>query len=352
VKATIFGEHGGPEVLRYDDVPDPVAGPGEVVVKVGAVTVNHGPDTMVRSGRFGMAIPLPHVSGSDPAGEVVALGEGVDASWMGQRVVVEPIVACGSCDFCAAGRGENYCRNWQLLGVHCWGGRAEYVAVPGRNLVALPDHVGFDAAACLGMSYLTAYHGLVVKAQTRPDDTVLVVGASGGVGCACIQLARHIGARVIAVTGAKWKREQAQRLGADLVVDHADDTWPQKVRDWTDGRGVTVLGDNVGPATWRVSLGLLDRAGRFFCAGGTTGYELALDAMALYRNHVTAHFYMCGARADLVELVRLVAEGHLDPVIDSRHPVSAAAGAEQRLVAHEQFGKVVLVPDVGPSTST
>jgi acryloyl-coenzyme A reductase len=352
MKAAVFHEHGGPEVLRYEEVSDPVPGPGEVIVKVGAVTVNHGPDTMVRSGRFRVPIPLPHVSGSDPAGHVTAVGDGVDGSWVGRRVAIVSIVACGECEFCAAGAGENYCRNWQLLGVHRWGGRAEYVVVPARNLVPLPDEVSFEEAACLGMAYLNAYHGLVRKAQIRGDDTLLVIGAGGGVGVAATQIAKDAGARVIAVTGEPWKKERAEAIGADVAVSLESADWPAEVLDATNGRGVSVLFDNVGPATWARSVPLIDRAGRFICSGATTGPELTLDAVALYRNHVTAHFFMNGARQDLVELVELVRTGRVAPVIDSRFPLSEAAAAEARLAAREQFGKLVLVPDSVMSESS
>jgi acryloyl-coenzyme A reductase len=345
MKATVFSEFGGPEVLRYEDVADPVPGAGEVVVKVGAVTLNHGPDTVVRSGTFRIPVPLPHVCGSDPAGVVVSVGAGVEESLVGQRVAIEPIIACGECEFCLAGEGENYCRAWMLLGVHRWGGRAEYVEVPARNLVALPDNVDFDHAACLGMAYLTAYHGLVRKAQLRPDDTLLVTGAGGGVGVAAIQIAKDVGARVIAVTGEPWKQERAEAIGADLAVSSSNADWPSEVLEATEGRGVSVLFDNVGPETWAKSVPLLDRAGRFVCSGATTGFELLVDVVSLYRNHTTAYFYMCGPRADLAELVRLAGEGRIDPVIDSRFPLSDAAGAEGRLAAREQFGKIVLVPD-------
>jgi acryloyl-coenzyme A reductase len=345
VKATLFSEHGGPEVLRYDDAPDPTPGPGEVLVEVGAVTINHGPDTVVRDGKFRIQMPLPHVSGSDPAGTIVAVGEDVDSSLVGLRVGVEPIVACGECDFCLAGAGENYCRNWRLVGVHRWGGRAELVAVPAANVVPLPDSVTFEQAACLGMAYLTTYHGLVRKAELRPDDTLLVLGAGGGVGVAAIQIAKEIGARVIAATHEQWKEEPALELGADIVVNCAADGWADDVHAATGGRGVSVLFDNVGPNTWAKSVPLLDRGGRFVCSGATTGFELTVDVVALYRNHVTAFFYMCGPRSDLVELVRLVGDGRFDPVIDSRYPLSETAAAETRLAAGEQFGKIVVVPD-------
>ncbi|HEU0247354.1 MAG TPA: zinc-binding dehydrogenase [Gaiellaceae bacterium] len=345
MKATLFHEHGGPEVLRYEDVDDPTPGPGEVLVKVGAVTVNHGPDTLVRSGGFRVPIPLPHVSGSDPAGEVVVVGSGVDESLVGQRVGVVSIVACEECDFCTSGAGENYCRNWKVIGVHRWGGRAEYVVVPGRNLVALPDEVSFDQAACLGMAYLNAYHGLVRKAQIREDDTLLVLGCGGGVGVAAIQIAKNAGARVIAVTGKRWKQERAEAIGADVAVSLDTPDWTSEVLETTNGRGVSVLFDNVGPATWASSVPLLDRAGRFICSGATTGPELTLDVVSLYRNHVTAYFFMNGSRQDLVELVALVAARQVDPIVDSRFPLSDAAAAEARLAAREQFGKIVLVPD-------
>lgn len=345
MKALMFREHGGPEVLRYEDAPDPTPGPGEAVVKVGAVTINHGPDTMVRSGNFRMPVVLPHVSGSDPAGEVVAVGPGVDKALIGQRVVAVSMIACGACDFCAVGAGENYCRNFALLGVQRWGGRAEYVAVPARNLVELPDNVSYEQASALGMSYLTSYHGLVRKAQITAADSVLITSAGSGVGVAAIQIAKNVGATVIATTSTAWKIPLARDLGAALVVDSTTDDWPQQVLDATGGRGVSVLFDNLGPSSWNKSLKLLDRAGRFICSGATTGPELSLDVIACYRNQTSMHFYTNGSSADLRELVGLVSEGRIDPVIGSRYPLSEAAKAEVHVEDGDQFGKVVLIPD-------
>ena len=229
--------------------------------------------------------------------------------------------------------------------MHRWGGRAEYVVVPACNLVPLPDNVAFDQAACLGVAYLTVYHGLISKAGVRAGDTLLVLGAGGGVGVAAIQIAKDAGARVIAVTGEPWKRERAREIGADVALTLADPDWVDQVRDATNGRGVSVLFDNVGSATWSQSMPLLDRAGRFVCSGATTGFDLSLDAIALYRNHITAYFHMGGPRIDLAALVYLVGEGRIDPVIDSRFPLSDAAAAEDHLAARAQFGKIVLVPD-------
>lgn len=360
MKATVFHEHGGPEVLRYEDVATPEPAAGEVLVRVHATTVNRGPDAGVRRDGFGIpGFRLPHVSGADPAGEVAALGEGVDGWEVGQRVVVYPLLWCGECDFCLAGAGENYCRRWRMLGMHVWGGHAEYVSVPSRNLVALPDPVATEAAATLPVSYITAYHGLRRQVGVGPDDTVLVMAAGSGIGAAAIQIAKHLGARVIATTGAEWKQRRAREIGADEVFDYTDADWPEQVRAVTDGRGVSVAFDNLGAETWSQSLACLDRAGRMLCSGNTGGATVPLDLRTLYRQMISMRFHMQGALADLSALVDLVAQGRLEPVIDCRLPMSAAVTAQAHLVSQHQFGKVVLVPDAlfepdpdGPAIAT
>jgi NADPH:quinone reductase-like Zn-dependent oxidoreductase len=344
--ASVFHEHGGPEVLHYEEVSTPRPGPGEALVRVHAATVNRGTDTRVRENGFGLqGFRLPHVGGADAAGEIAGLGAEVSGWELGQRAVVYPLMWCGSCEFCRRGAGENYCRNWSMVGMHVWGGHAEYVTVPARNLVALPDAVGFDAAATLPVSYITAYHGLVQQVQVRPEDTVLVMAAGSGIGAAAIQIARHLGARVIATTGSGWKHERARAIGADAVFSYHDEGWPAAVREATDGRGVDVVFDNVGAETWAQSLSCLNRGGRVLCSGNTGGYIVPLDLRGLYRNMIQMRFHMQGALSDLRALVELVADGRIEPVIDSRLPLSRAVAAQQRLAAQEQFGKVVLLPD-------
>jgi acryloyl-coenzyme A reductase len=346
MKAVIFYEHGGPEVLRYEDVETPRAGPGTALVRVGATTLNRGPDAMTREGRFGAAdFTLPHVGGSDAAGEVVALGAGVDGLHVGDRVLAYSILFCGECDLCAGGAGENSCRNARLFGVDCWGGHAEYAVVPAQNLLALPDAVSFEAAATLPVTYVTAWHGLVTRAAVGHEDTVMVMAAGSGIGAAAIQICRLRGARVLATTGADWKADRAREIGAEVVFDYRDPTWPEQALDVTGGLGVTVLFDNVGGDVWSQSSRCLGRAGRLVCSGATAGHLVELDLRRAYRDQITMFFNAQGTRAELAQLVQLVAAGSISPVIDSRYPLREAAAGHRRLLAGQQFGKVVLVPD-------
>jgi acryloyl-coenzyme A reductase len=347
MKASVFHEFGGPEVLRYEEVPTPEPGPGDVLLAVEAVTINRGPDTGVRRDGFGIpGFALPHVSGADPAGRVMAIGAGVTGWKEGRRAVVYPLQWCGECDFCRAGASENYCRSWRMLGMHMWGGHAEYVTVPARTLVALPDGVSFEQAATLPVSYITAYHGLTGQVGVTASDTVLVMAAGSGIGVAAIQVARHLGARVIATTGEQWKQERALALGAEAVFDYRDPDWPAQVRAASPGgRGVTVAFDNIGEETWSQSLSCLDRGGRMLCSGNTAGGSVALDLRTAYRKMITMRFHMQGGLADLQALVDLVAVDALSPVVDRTFPLSAAAQGDSHLAARGQFGKVVLIPD-------
>lgn len=339
----MFTRHGGPEVLDYTTVPDPCPDSGEVLIRVRALTVNPGPDIMTREGTFALpGFSLPHVGGSDPAGEVVAVGDDVTTVEVGDRVIVYPLLACGACEFCRSDAGENYCERWRLWGAQTWGGRAELAKVPADNVVRLPAGVGWHAAATLPVSYLTAWHGLVDRARVGEGDTVLVVGAAGGVGVAAIQIARRLGARVIAATGEEWKRARASELGAQHVLNSRTEGWSHLVREFTGGRGATVVFDNVGEATWPQSIASLARGGRFVCSGATTGPNLTVDARWAYRNMVALHFYMLGSRSNLHHLVELVAGGWIDPVIDSRFPLGDIVAAEHKLATQDHFGKIVL----------
>ncbi len=343
MKAVVFTRHGGPEVLDYTTVSDPSPGPDEVLLRVRALTINPGPDIMTREGTFALpGFALPHVGGSDPAGEVVAIGDDVTGVEVGDRVVAYPLLACGECSFCRSGTGENYCERWRLWGAQTWGGRAELATIPAANVVPLPASVSWRTAATLPVSYLTAWHGLVDRAGVGECDTVLVVGAAGGVGVAAIQIARHFGARVIAATGEEWKRARASELGAEYVVNSRDGNWAQLVCEITEGAGATVVFDNVGDATWPQSIPSLARGGRFVCSGATPGPEFSFDARWAYRNMVALHFYMLGSRRNLCRLVDLVADGSIEPVIDSCYPLGDIVAAEHKLATQDHFGKIAI----------
>ena len=343
--AVVFREHGGPEVLHHEEIDDPEPGPGEALVRVRTVTVNRGLDARVRQSGYGFAgFSLPHVGGSDPAGDVVAVGPGVTGVAVGDRVIAYPILNCGVCDFCRRGAGENYCRNFRVIGVQTWGGFAEYVRLPADKLVVLPDEVSYESASALPVSYLPAIHGLLTLARLGPEDTLLVMAAGSGIGTAAIDLGRMVGARVIATVGPDWKRRRALDAGADVAISYADADWVTQVRDHTGGRGVSVVFDNIGAETWPQSLSLADRGARIVCSGTTATPEVTVNLRDLYRNMITCYFHMQGTSAELRTLVDAVAAGRLRPVIDSHFPLADIVAADRRLAARENFGKVVLTP--------
>ena len=339
----MFHEHGDSNVLQYGDIATPEPAPGEVLIRVHAVSVNHGPDIETRRSGFGMtALVMPHIGGVDPAGQIVGLGPGAEGFQVGERVAVYPVLACGICAFCRSGAGENYCPYSRMFGIHTQGGRAEYVCAPVTQLVRLPDAVTYEAAAALGVAYTTTFHGVVERGKVTADDTLLVMGAGGGVGVAAVQLGKLIGARVIAVTGEHWKQERVRALGADEVFSYRDPNWPQQVMAATDGRGVSVAFDNSGTATLPASIDCLGRGGRLFCSGGTTGLEVTLNVRHLYRELISLLFYVQGTKADMGKLVELVAAGRLEPVIDTTFPLREAAAADDLIDANNMFGRVVL----------
>ena len=342
----MFHQHGDSDVLEYTDTATPVPGPGQVLIAVRAVSVNHGPDIETRRSGFGMrALQMPHIGGIDPAGHIVKLGPGVQDYAVGDRVAVYPVIACGRCHFCQAGAGENYCVNSIMFGIQTPGGRADYVCASTTQLVRLPESVSYADAAALGVAYTTTYHGMVERGHVTANDTLLVMGAGGACGAAAVQLGKIIGARVIAITGEQWKQDRVRALLADEVFSYRNPDWPEKVRAATGGRGVTVAFDNSGTATLQASINCLGRGGRLFCSGGTTGLEVALNIRHLYRDLISLLFYVQGTRADMATLVDMVAAGTLKPVIDSSYPFAEAAKADDHLDTGQQFGRVILVND-------
>jgi len=338
MKAIRFHEHGSVDVLRYEDAPDPIPAFGEAVVRVRACALNHL-DLWQRRGMERVRIPFPHISGADVAGEV--LDGGVSGIAAGTPVMVHPGVSCGRCRECLSGR-DNECASYSVLGYMNDGGYAERVKVPAANLIPLPADVDLVQAAAFPLTFLTAFHMLVTRAGLRYGESVLVLAAGSGVGQAAIQIAKLHGARVIATAGSEEKLARARELGADAVVNHHTDDVPRRAREFTSGRGVDIVIEHVGQATWDRSVKSLARAGRLVTCGATTGPQAGIDLRFLFGRQLSLLGSYMGTKGELLELLPSFLTGRLRPAVDRVYPLAEAAAAQQRLEAAGQFGKIVL----------
>ena len=343
MKAVWFERHGGPEVLLHGDRPDPVPGRADALVRVRACSVNRL-DVWRREGVVGGDLPLPHVPGLDVAGVVAAVGTDVDPALVGTEALVAPGIVCGSCPACLAGEDSRCAAGVRVVGNQIPGGYAELVRVPARNLLPLPAGLSFEEAASIPVAGLTAFHLVVGRAAARPGETVLVWAAGSGVGAFAVQIASAVGARVLAVAGTREKTERAVALGASLGIDHATEDVRRRAIEATGGRGVDVVLDAVGEATFSVGLEVLACGGRIVLCGTTTGSAAAFDIRDLFSRELTIHGAYLGSRRELVDLLALVANGRVRPVIDRVYPLAEAAEAHRRMEARAHFGKIVLVP--------
>lgn len=326
MRAVIIPVHGGPEVLQYGEAPTPRPGPGHVVVRVHAVGLNHL-DIFVRRGMPGKRIPLPHISGADIAGIVAAVGPDVDEHLVGTRVLVDP----------AVGRGA--------IGEDLPGGMAEYAVAPAPNLIPIPEHVPFEEAACLPIAYGTAWRMLITRACLRPGETVLILGASGGVGTGAVQIAKLAGARVIAGTGSPSKAHRLREIGADAVVETGNGDFDRTVWTLTGKQGVDVVVNYTGGDTWIPSLRALRKGGRLVTVGATAGYEAKIDVRYVWVRELNLLGSDGWTPEELRALCRVTWEGRIRPIIDRVLPLSRAAEGEEALERREVFGKVILRPD-------
>jgi len=340
MKAVIFSEHGGPEVLRYTDVADPGIGPDQVLVRVRACALNRL-DLWVRRGLPGISIPLPHILGSDIAGEVAQVGEQATGLQIGEKVLLCPGISCGHCPECFAGN-DSQCRQYTLFGYMVDGGYAEYVRSPAVNVIPIPKGLSFEQAAAVPLVFLTAWHMLIARADLKPGDVVLVLGAGSGVGSTAIQIAKVAGARVIATAGSEEKLAKARELGADEVILHSKQDIAAEVKRLTNRRGVDVVFEHVGQATWEQSIRSLAVGGRLVTCGATTGYEGKIDIRYLFTRQLSILGSYMGGKGELCSVLELVGRGLLKPVIDTVMPLAQAAEAHRRLESREQFGKIVL----------
>jgi NADPH:quinone reductase-like Zn-dependent oxidoreductase len=339
MKAVRFHQHGGPDVLRYEDAPEPDPGPDEVVVRVRACALNHL-DLWERRGLEHVNVPMPHISGSDVSGVVVASSH-PDVS-TGLRVMLQPGVSCGRCAACLSGR-DNECPGYEVLGYrNHQGGYAELVKVPAQNLVPLPDEIGFVQAAAFPLTFLTAWHMLITRAQLTRGEDVLVLAGGSGVGQAAVQIAVMHGARVFATAGSEEKLDKARSLGAADVIHHHRQDIADEVKRLTNRRGVDVVIEHVGEATWARCVRALARGGRLVTCGATTGWMGHIDLRALFSKQLSIYGSYMGTKGELLRVARFFFAGQLKPVIDCTYPLAEAAAAQRRLEDSAQFGKIVL----------
>jgi len=342
MKAIAIRAHGGPEVVNLEELPDPQPQPGEAVVRVKAAAMNHL-DIWVRIGWPGLKLAFPHVLGSDVSGVVEAVGAGVSGVKVGDEVVVNPSLGCGRCEQCLSGH-ENLCRRFAILGEHVSGGMAEKLAVPARNVLPKPKNLSFEEAAAVPLTFMTAWHALVARAQLRLGETVLVHAAGSGVGVAAVQIAKLLGATVIATAGSDAKLQRARQLGADHVVNYETQDFVQEVRRITEKRGVEVVFEHVGKKTWEKSILAAGIGGRIVTVGATTGYDPLTDLRHVFFRQLSILGSTMGTGGELLEVLRFVGEGKLKPVVDKVLPLAEARQGQELLSNRAQFGKIVLRP--------
>jgi len=340
--AAFFRRHGGPEVMETGEAPEPVAATGTVVVGVRAVALNHL-DLWVRRGLPGLSLDLPHIGGSDVAGVIEEVGPGVEGWSVGDRVVLNPSLWCGECEWCL--RGEHpLCLQFRILGEHVAGGAAERVRIAARNLFPLPEGIDFRSAAAAPLAFQTAWRALTTRGELREGETVLITGASGGVSTAALQIARLVGARVYAVTSGPENVERTRALGADVVFDRLEEDFAAGVRERTDGRGVDLVLDSVGAATWGQCLRSLGRLGRMVTYGATTGAGGAVEIRHMFWKQLRVSGSTMATRAEFETVMRHVVSGDLQPVIGEVLPLAEIRRAHEALEAGGVFGKLVLEP--------
>jgi NADPH:quinone reductase-like Zn-dependent oxidoreductase len=342
MKAIAIRAHGGPEVVNVEDLSDPMAGPGQVVVAVKAAALNHL-DIWVRAGWPGLKLSFPHVLGSDVAGVIESVGPGVEGVKVGDEVVVNPSLGCGRCDRCLSGN-ENLCRKFVILGEHISGGQAEKLAIAADHVLPKPKNLSFEQAAAVPLTFMTAWHALVSRAQLKLGETILVHAAGSGVGVAAVQIAKLVGARVIATAGSDAKLEKAKALGADHVVNYETQDFVQEVRKLTEKKGVEVVFEHVGKKTWEKSILAAGIGGRIVTVGATTGFDPLTDLRHVFFRQISILGSTMGTAADLVEVLRWLGEGKLRPVVDRVLPLGDARAAQGLLSDRAQFGKIVLKP--------
>lgn len=342
MKAIQLVKHGAPGEWRCHDLPDPVPGPDEAVVRVRACGLNRL-DLWLEEEGLPIPLPLPRIPGCEISGEILALGSKVGGWREGDRVAVQSNLFCGRCEFCARGE-ESLCLNGQLLGIQRDGGLAEQVAVPSSSLIKLPDKVDFATAAALTLAGSTAMHMLTHRTQVRHGDWVLAIAGASGVGSAAIQIAKQLGARVISTGSTDAKRNLAAHLGADHVVDSSQPDWPAEIRKVTQKHGVDLVVEHVGGETLRQCFTCLARGGSIVTCGATAGREVALNLWPMFVKEQKLVGSYGRNRKDIIATLDWAAGGKIKPVIYKKYPLAGAPAALMALRERQVLGKAVIIP--------
>ena len=342
MKALAFSEHGGLDKVSYRDVPDPVIGDGDVLVRVRACALNHL-DLFVREGLPGLKLPLPFWSGCDIAGDVAQVGSAVQGVAVGDRVAVNPNLHCGRCEFCAKGE-TSLCSSYGILGEHTYGGLAELVKVAGDKVVKLPDHVKYEDAAAFILVSMTAWRMLVTQARLRAGEDLLVIGVGGGVSSTAVQIGKLCGARVWVTSSSDDKLARARELGADECINYSKEDWVRVIGQKTGRRGVDVVLENVGAATWQGAIRSLAKGGRLVTCGGTSGPICETDVRQVFWKQISIIGSTMATNAEFSDVMAQLFRGRLRGIVDSVVPLADGVAAEQKLAEGKQFGKIVLVP--------
>lgn len=341
MKAILVNQHGAPDVLTFTNIPNPEPQENEVVIKLHFSGLNHL-DVWVRKGSPAYPVKLPHIMGADGAGTVEALGKGAEGVSVGDRVLIFPGISCGNCLPCTRGQ-DNQCVQYEILGSKRNGTYAEYVSVPDQNVVAIPDSLSFEQAASFPLVYLTAWHMMIGRAKLLPIETVLVVGGSGGIGVAAIQIAKLKGAKVLATTTARQKVNKIKSIGADDVFwDEKDSDFSKWVLQHTEMRGADIVIEHVGPATWDKSVKSLNRNGQLVTCGATTGSNVSLDLRNTFSRDLSVFGARMGTQREFQDLTTALFKDEIKPVVDKIFPLEDASSAHDYIEGRQQVGKVLL----------
>ena len=347
MKAIVIREFGAPEIMRLEEVTEPKAAPGEIVIKVHSVSVNRTLDCVVRAGKYPVKIAMPHVLGVDPAGDVVEVGSGVTQFKLGDRVATISIIRCGKCKQCARGLEAN-CLDSQHIGLHCWGGYAEYVAVPERNAFHIADNLTYAEGTVITRHYPMAFNLLTGKTQVRAGEWVLVMGATGALGSSCVQVAKMYGARVIAAAGADERVELAKQSGADYGINYRSQDLAKEVMQLTDGDGVDIVCESIAdPTLWPGAFNSLAIGGRMVTAGAHGGGGVMLDVKRLYLRRISI-FGAAGTNPpDVDKALDAASTGKIRAIPHRKMNLSQAAEAHHIVENNQIIGKIILEPRKG-----